>query len=81
MGPDGEADARSAASTVPCKCLGTHRAGQVQERRAEATGPREQKEKGDAHFKDEESEAQRGKRTWRLLEGRQKMRMKGKPEA
>ena len=51
MGPDGEADARSAASTVPCKCLGTRRAGQMQERRAEATGPREKKGKGDGHLK------------------------------
>lgn len=81
MGPDGEADAHSAASTVPCKCLGTRRAGQAQEGRAEATGPGEEEGKGDAHFKDEESEAQRGKRTWRRLEGRQRIRMKGRPEA
>lgn len=53
----------------PASVWGTRRAGQVQERRAEATGPREDKERGEAHFKDEESEAQRGKRTWRLLEG------------
>lgn len=37
MGPDGEADASSAASTVPCKCLGKHGAGEVRERGDEAT--------------------------------------------
>lgn len=50
--------------------------------------PRQGWEKGDIHFKDEETEAHRGKGMgggleWvrGLLERRQSMRIKGKPEA